>query len=260
MEEGDMAETAPLETHEALPPPAARRDVRVVTPGQLQELRREQQEIYQSLRSSGFGPSDAARQIGIPRSLADEWERPAAPARAGSPAPAPAKDEPAPAGWPAAVKELTSADPQSLAAKAGSPSPEAKTDGQTGATTAGAAPAETPARPTGAPRVVRLDDDAADLARQARECAQRVQRELTALKRLMKRLEAATAVSPDAAASPGSPGSKDSKDRRGVRTKASAPDGTTAAGIPPRAARSSLTTVLLRRGRARQHPAPPSRA
>lgn len=244
-----MAETASLETHEALPPPAARRDVRVVTPEQLQELRREQQEIYQSLRSSGFGPSDAARQIGIPRSLADEWEGSAAPARASSPAPAPTKVKPPPAGPSPTVGDAAPADPP--------PATEAK--GPTGAAAASPVPARTRRRPAEAARVIRLDDDAGDLARQARECAQRVQRELTALKRLVKRLEAATAAAPDEAGSPGSPGSKSSKSRPGTPTKASAPEGTTAAGVPPRAARSSLTTVLLRRGRARQHPAPPSR-
>jgi hypothetical protein len=189
-----MPETAPLEAHEASPRPA-RRDVRVVTPAQLAELRREQQEIYQSLRLNGSGPSEAARQIGIPRSLADEWERSGLSG---------ADSEPA-----------TATDPPATVSAVSDPGPAV------------------------APRIVRLDEDARDLARQARACAERIEREMATLRRLLKRLEAATAGAPAPAGPPG------------VRP--------TPAGIPERAARSSLTAVLLARGRARQHPPPAPR-
>jgi hypothetical protein len=198
-----MPETASLEAHKASPPSAARRDVRVVTPEQLVELRREQQEIYQSLRLNGSGPSDAARQIGIPRSLADQWERSGA----------------------------ASLPPETDAAAApsgqGTPATEATTE---------------PGRHVAA-QVVRLDEDSRDLARQARASMQRLQRELVTLRRLLQRMEAAAAKAPAPAAAIGTP--------------PPAPSGT--AGIPSRAARSSLTAVLLSRGRARQHPPPAPR-
>ena len=246
-----MPETASLETHEALPPPAARRDVRVVTPEQLVELRREQQEIYQSLRSSGSGPSDAARQIGIPRSLADEWERQTS--SASSAAPAPTKDEPAPAGPPATAQKPTPAN-QSPATKSGGRAADV-------GTAVSPAPVRTRARPRPAERakVTQPDGDTGDLARQARECAQRVQRELTVLKRLVKQLEAATTAISGPAGRTGTPGRQAAASQQGERTNAPAPEGAKAARIPPRAPRSSLTRMLLARGRTRQHPAPPSR-
>jgi hypothetical protein len=70
-------------------PPEGHGDVRIVTPQQLQELRREQQAAYLSLRSKGLSPWDAAREVGIRHSLADEWERvPRASTRSGGKDPA----------------------------------------------------------------------------------------------------------------------------------------------------------------------------
>lgn len=175
-----MAETGSLEVQTASPPPAARRDVRVVTQEQLSELRREQQEIYHSLRLKGSGPSQAAREIGIPRALADEWERTE---MAGDP------PVPAPEGN----------DPRAAEIR----------------------------------RLLRLYRDACDVARQARECTERLEHEIASLREHLQRIQAAgDGTSPPSAK----------------------------LGAPSRAARSSLTTVLLARGRARQHPAPPPRA
>jgi hypothetical protein len=104
--------------------------------------------------------------------------------------------------------------------------------------------------------VVFLDEAPGDLVRQARDAAQQLQRELTALKRLIKRLEATTAL----AGGPAAAKLLGSRATPGSGTNGSTPQGSPpAVRIPPRAARSSLTTVLLARGRARQHPAPPSR-
>jgi hypothetical protein len=77
--------TEPVES----PAPPPRRDVRVVTPEHLEELRRDQQETYRALRRRGFGPPQAAREVGIPRSLAETWEEPDAP---GTPIPGVAED------------------------------------------------------------------------------------------------------------------------------------------------------------------------
>jgi len=168
-------------------PAAGSRDVRVVTPDQLVQLRREQREIYQSLRQKGFGPSQAAREIGIPSSLADEWEH-----GDRSPAPPiPAPEAPDPVSQAVEAVLLEGAEIRRLA---------------------------------------HASREARDAARQARVCAERLERQIALLQERIRRLQAAAGTTPPS--------------RR----------------PPRRAVRSSLTRVLLARGRSPEHPAPAPRS